>query len=295
MVVGLFCWTCFTFTESFRANYVTSGGHVSLLKDILLFAKRHFETRQKADWKAPRRWKEFGISSQRIEEEAALTWAGLRCQDASTGCKYWHVMQPWATSAKRWRKREKSTQRILICMWMSVNKNVWHIAKDSSWRWQVGGGGVGRKNLYSPQQSGVCVEEKERAGVCARVLHLSIGEPPRSERNSENERKVYGKVDEMFCVGEWKGISRLEDLDMNIIIIRFTVRLMWQKTAAANQDVFLFFIRLFFVSESKTNPVHFFLSSLFSHAAFNRVGFSVAWTHRLIHTRELGCPEWQPT
>lgn len=44
-----FCWTCFTFTESFRADYVTSGGHVSPLKDILLFAKRHFETRQKAD------------------------------------------------------------------------------------------------------------------------------------------------------------------------------------------------------------------------------------------------------
>lgn len=61
---------------------------------------------------------------------------------------------------------------------------------------------MGRKNLYSQQQSGVCVVEKERAGVCARVLHLSIGEPPQSERNSENERKVYGKVDEMFCVGE---------------------------------------------------------------------------------------------
>lgn len=160
-----FCWTCFSFTESLGANYVTSGGHVSLLKDILRFAKRRFETRQKADWKAPRRWKEFGFSSQRIEEEAALTRAGLPCQDASTGCKYWHVMQPWATSAKRWRKREKSTQRILICMWMSVNKNVWHIAKDSSWRWQVGGEG-GDEKICTHDNKVVSVWRRRNELVC---------------------------------------------------------------------------------------------------------------------------------
>lgn len=83
-------------------------------------------------------------------------------------------MQPWATSAKRWRKREKSTQRILICMWMSVNKNVWHIAKDSSWRWQVGGRRVGgaKKFVLTTTKWCLCGGEGTSWCACARVFAL---------------------------------------------------------------------------------------------------------------------------
>lgn len=178
-------------------------------------------------------------------------------------------------------------------MWMSVNKNVWHIAKDSSRRWQVGRRG-GEKICTHNNKVASVWRRRKLAGVCvcARVFHLSIGEPWRSERNSENERKVYGKVDETFCVGEWKGISRLEDLDMNIIIIRFTVRLMRHQTGTC---VFFFFIRLFFSVRIQDKPSPLFLSSLFSRAVFNHVGFSAAWTHRLLHTGELGRPEWLAT
>lgn len=58
------------------------------------------------------------------------------------------------------------------------------------------------KKICTHNNKVVSVWRRRSELVCACVLHLSIGEPPQSERNSENERKLHGKVDEMFCVGE---------------------------------------------------------------------------------------------
>lgn len=99
----------------------------------------------------PMYWGGFGITTSR-----------LRCQDASTGREYWHVMQPWATRAKHWCiEKKKSTQRILIYIWMSVKENVWHIARDSSRRF-VGGRSEGVK--ICTQNKVLSVEEKKLAG-----------------------------------------------------------------------------------------------------------------------------------
>lgn len=100
---------------------------------------------QKMHWKSRDVEKNWAQSI----EGGSISMSSQRCQDASTGCKCWHVTQPWTTAARQWCKREKKTTlRILITMWMSVNRNVWHTAKDSPWGGQRGGL-VGTPKLYT--------------------------------------------------------------------------------------------------------------------------------------------------
>lgn len=131
----------------------------------------------------------------------SITASRLCCQDASTEREYWHVMQPWATRAKRWCiEKKKSTQRILIYIWMSVKENVWHIARDSSRRPGVGGGRREWKSVLKTKC--LLCRKKKLAGVFCTCQYKSL-----HHVKMNWERKVYGKVDER---SEWGGISRLK-------------------------------------------------------------------------------------
>lgn len=70
-----------------------------------VFLYKHTETWQKIHWKSCDAEKNLGLKP--------TNWGGscisvsiLCCQDASAGCKCWHVMQPWTIPALPWCKKK---------------------------------------------------------------------------------------------------------------------------------------------------------------------------------------------
>lgn len=159
----------------------------------------------------------------------------LRRQDASTGCKCWHVMQPWTIAALRWCKKEKSTLR----------KNPHYHMNECQQECMADSEGGGEHEALYTQQSVVCMEEREKkiAGVCFALIK-------RGKRNSANKRKADGKVDQVFCLRGAKDPSHSEDLDVNIIGFYCQAHVAQVHTSTSRKSAFFFT----FLSAPQTNP-----------------------------------------
>lgn len=203
-------------------------------------------------------------------------------------------MQPWATSAERWRKREKSTQRILICMWMSINKNVWHIAKDSSWRWQVGGGT--KKFVLTTTKWCLCGGTSGCVCACFALVN----------RRASTKWKEFRKWKEGLWESGWNVLCRRVKRNQsfgrfgheyNYNQIYCQAHVAQNRTSQPGRVSFLYTFVFCVRIQDKPSPL--FLSSLFFHTAFNRVGFSVAWTYPspalLYLLRRSSSPYWITT
>lgn len=102
----------------------------------------------------PMYWGGFGITASR-----------LRCQDASTGREYWHVMQPWATRAKRWcieKKKKIYTENPYLHMNEHQGECMALSKRFLPKVWWVGGRSEGVK--ICTQNKVLSVEEKKLAG-----------------------------------------------------------------------------------------------------------------------------------